>query len=59
MASALDKALLFLLCLTVILSGYITFSHIFFGIEYSSYDSWIFGMNLALLIQLYDSIYHK
>ena len=59
MSTPLDKALLFLLCLTVILSGYITFAHIFFGTEYSSYDSWIFGMNLALLIQLYDSIYHK
>jgi hypothetical protein len=44
--------------IAVLISGYMTVAHLFFKLEYTSYDSWIFGMNLALLLQMYDNIYN-
>ena len=52
----LDRLLMIVLCIAVIISGYMTFMHIAYGSSYTSYDSWIFGMNLALLLQMYDNI---
>lgn len=53
----LDKLLMVVLCVAVILSGYMTVVHLIFGYSYTSYDAWIFGMNIALLLQMYDSAY--
>lgn len=47
------------LCIAVLLSGYMTVVHLLYGISYTSYDSWIFGMNTALLLQMYDNFYHN
>jgi len=58
MISFLDKVLLVVLGIAVIISGYMTVAHLTFNYEYTSYDSWIFGMNLALLLQMYDNIYN-
>jgi hypothetical protein len=58
MHSLLDKILMIVLGIAVLISGYMTVAHLFFKLEYTSYDSWIFGMNLALLLQMYDNIYN-
>ena len=42
------------LLVSVLLSGYLTVIRLFYGTQHITYDSWIFGMNLALLLQLYD-----
>jgi hypothetical protein len=42
------------LFVSVILSGYLTVARLFYGMGHITYDPWIFGMNLALLLQLYD-----
>jgi hypothetical protein len=42
------------LFVSVILSGYLTVARLFYGLGHITYDPWIFGMNLALLLQLYD-----
>lgn len=51
----LDKILMAVLCVAVLISGYMTIAHLLWGVSYTSYDSWIFGMNLALLLQMYDA----
>lgn len=51
----LDKVLFVLITLVVIISGYMTMMHIVYGYNYTSYDNWIFGMNLALLLGMYDN----
>lgn len=53
----LDKILMATLCIAVLISGYMTVAHLVWGYSYTSYDSWIFGMNLALLLQMYDASY--
>lgn len=55
----IEIILMVVLCIAVILSGYLTIAHLMFGYSYTSYNAWIFGMNLALLLQMYDSFYHK
>lgn len=55
----LDKILMVVLCISVLLSGYMTIAHLLWGYSYTSYDSWIFGMNLALLLQMYDASYSE
>jgi hypothetical protein len=42
------------LFVSVLLSGYLTVARLFYGLGPIAYDPWIFGMNLALLLQLYD-----
>lgn len=42
------------LLVSVLLSGYLTVVRLVYGTQHITYDSWIFGMNLALLLQLYD-----
>ena len=43
------------LFVSVLLSGYLTVMRLFYGLGGPiAYDPWIFGMNLALLLQLYD-----
>ena len=40
---------------SIIIAGYLTFNRIVYGIQYVCYDAWIFGMNLALLLQIHDN----
>lgn len=42
------------LFLSVVLSAYLTVARLFYGLGHITYDPWIFGMNLALLLQVYD-----
>lgn len=51
----LDRVLFVLISLVVIVSGYMTAAHLIYGYNYTSYDNWIFGMNLALLLGMYDN----
>ena len=51
----LDTILFLSVFVTVLISGYMTFLRIAYRIVHTSYDAWLFGMNLALLIQIYDA----
>jgi len=50
-----DVILFISVFVTVLISGYMTFLRIFYKVVHTSYDAWLFGMNLALLIQIYDA----
>lgn len=46
------------LIVSILISGYLTFMRVVYGIYHITYDSWIFGMNLALLLNIHDSSSH-
>lgn len=50
----IEYILMAALFVSVVLSGYLTVARLFYGLGPIAYDPWIFGMNLALLLQLYD-----
>jgi hypothetical protein len=43
------------LIVSILISGYLTFMRVVYGVHHVTYDSWIFGMNLALLLNIHDS----
>jgi len=43
------------LIVSIVISGYLTFMRIVYGIDHITYDAWIFGMNLALLLTIYEN----
>jgi hypothetical protein len=43
------------LMVSILISGYLTFMRVVYGVHHVTYDSWIFGMNLALLLNIHDS----
>ena len=43
------------LMVSILISGYLTFMRVVYGIHHVTYDSWIFGMNLALLLNIHES----
>ena len=43
------------LIVSIVISGYLTFMRIVYGIDHICYDAWIFGMNLALLLTIYEN----
>jgi hypothetical protein len=43
------------LMVSILISGYLTFTRVIYGIHHITYDSWILGMNLALLLTIHDS----
>jgi len=43
------------LMVSILIAGYLTFMRVVYGIHHITYDSWIFGMNLALLLNIHDS----
>lgn len=45
------------LMVSICIAGYLTFMRVIYGIHHITYDSWIFGMNLALLLNIHDSSY--
>lgn len=45
------------LMVSILIAGYLTFMRVIYGIHHITYDSWIFGMNLALLLTIHDSSY--
>jgi hypothetical protein len=47
------------LMVSILIAGYLTFMRVIYGIHHITYDSWIFGMNLALLLTIHDSSYKK
>lgn len=51
----LDILLLTSMFITVIISGWLTYVRIMYNIKHVSYDSWIFGMNLAMLLNYFDT----
>ena len=46
------------LMVSILISGYLTFMRVVYGVYHINYDSWIFGMNLALLLNIHDSSSH-
>ena len=43
------------LMVSILISGYLTFMRVVYGVHHVTYDSWIFGMNLALLLTIHES----
>jgi hypothetical protein len=42
------------LIVSILISGYLTFMRLVYGVHHLTYDSWILGMNLALLLNIHD-----
>ena len=40
---------------SVLISGYLTVLRVVYGVRHLTYDAWIFGVNIALLLQVYDN----
>jgi len=53
--STLEYVLIAALLVVVALSGYFTLVRLLYGTRHTSYDAWIFGVNIALLLQIYDN----
>jgi uncharacterized membrane protein YqhA len=47
------------LLVSILISGYLTFVRVVYGIEHITYDSWILGMNLAMLLTIHDAQMRK
>ena len=41
--------------ITVVISGYFLMVRLLYGTHSICYDAWIFGTNIALLLQVYDN----
>ena len=53
--SVIEYILLCSMFVSVLISGYLTILRIVYGVRHLSNDAWIFGMNTALLLQVYDN----
>jgi len=53
--SPIEYILIGSLIVSILISGYMTLVRVIYDIHYITYDSWIFGMNLALLLTIHDS----
>ena len=51
----LEYILIASMTISILIAGYLTFNRIVYGVQYVCYDAWIFGMNLALLLQIHDN----
>ena len=51
----LEYILIASMIISILIAGYLTFNRIVYGVQYVCYDAWIFGMNLALLLQIHDN----
>jgi hypothetical protein len=51
----LDIILISSLFITVLVSGWLTYIRIMYGTQHITYDSWVFGMNLAMLLTYIDT----
>ena len=40
---------------SILISGYLVLIRVLFGVQHICYDAWIFGTNIALLLQIYDN----
>ena len=57
MISPVEHIMLVLLVLMVVISGYLTFTHIVVGRHQKVYDSWLFPAILAIFLQIYENAY--
>jgi len=55
--TTLEYVLIGSLMTSILISGYLTFLRVVYGIHHVTYDSWIFGMNIALLLTIHDNHY--
>ena len=53
--STIEYILLFSMFVSVLISGYLTVLRVVYGVRHLTYDAWIFGVNIALLLQVYDN----
>jgi uncharacterized membrane protein len=53
--STVEYILLFSMFVSVLISGYLTVMRVVYGTRHLTYDAWIFGVNIALLLQVYDN----
>jgi uncharacterized membrane protein len=53
--STVEYILLISMFVSVLISGYLTVMRVVYGKRHLTYDAWIFGVNIALLLQVYDN----
>jgi len=53
--STIEYILLCSMFVSVLISGYLTVLRVVYGVRHLTYDAWIFGVNIALLLQVYDN----
>lgn len=53
--SLLEYILIGAMIVTVVISGYFLMVRLLYGTHSICYDAWIFGTNIALLLQVYDN----
>jgi hypothetical protein len=57
MISTAEHIMLALLIVMVLISGYLTFTHIVLRNHQKVYDSWLFPAILAIFLQIYENAY--
>jgi hypothetical protein len=53
--SPLEYILIGAMMVSIVISGYLVVVRILYGTQHICYDAWIFGTNIALLLQIYDN----
>ena len=53
--SLLEYVLIGAMLVSIVISGYLVVIRLVYGVQHICYDAWIFGTNIALLLQIYDN----
>ena len=53
--SLLEYVLIGAMMVSILISGFLVVIRILYGVQHICYDAWIFGTNIALLLQIYDN----
>jgi hypothetical protein len=53
--SLLEYVLIAAMVVSIVISGYLVVIRLVYGVHHICYDAWIFGTNIALLLQIYDN----
>jgi len=53
--SILEYILIGAMIVSIVISGYLVLIRVLYGVQHICYDAWIFGTNIALLLQIYDN----
>jgi len=53
--SLLEYILIAAMMVSIVISGYLVVIRVLYGVQHICYDAWIFGTNIALLLQIYDN----
>lgn len=50
--SLLEYVLIGAMLVSIVISGYLVVIRLVYGVQHICYDAWIFGTNIALLLQI-------